>query len=84
MLGYRAEFPGDAQWRSEGGQGGSCPEAPAEGGRQNSTKEFYKIYTRRNLKNSERKCSHFFFDSILDFSAPPPPPHKISKNILIY
>ena len=26
----------------------------------------------------------FFFDYILDFSAPSPPPHKISNNILIY
>ena len=27
----------------------------------------------------------FFFDYILDFSPPlPPPPHKISNNILIY
>ena len=44
------------QWRSEGGQGGggSCPRAPPGGGRQNAAKEFFKIYIRRNFKNSER------------------------------
>ena len=44
-----------AQWRSEGGAGGGiCPRAPPGGGRQNPAKNFYKIYMRRDFKNSER------------------------------
>ena len=37
-----------------GAGGGSCPRAPPGGGRQNPAKEFFKIYIRRNFKNSER------------------------------
>ena len=44
------------QWRSKGGQGGGghLPPGAARRGRQNPAKEFFKIYIRRNFKNSER------------------------------
>ena len=43
------------QWRSEGGAGGTAaPGRRPEGGRQNPAKEFFKIYIRRNFKNSKR------------------------------
>ena len=35
-------------------RGGICPRAPPGGGRQKPATEFFKIYIRRNFKNSEK------------------------------
>ena len=73
---------------ARGAGGGHLPPGAARRGAPKSCQRLKKNYIRRNFINSERTNENvviFFFDYILDFSAPPPPsPHKVITTIFLY
>ena len=74
------------QWRSEGGQGGHLPPGAARRGAPKSCQRFFLKFIYGEilliLKEKNENVVIFFFDYILDFSAPPL--HHLTKLTTIF